>query len=224
VTWERFEQAAGGYDAWYDTPQGRRAVRGERELLAWLLAPFAASRTVLDVGCGTGQSTAWLAAHGLRPIGLDRAPAMLSRARERVPGCPLLLGDAQALPLRDRSVDLVAFVTTLEFLPSLEGALAEAVRVARSGVVTVVLNRWSVGGLSRRIGPQSRGALLSCAQDLSLPRLRSALRKSADARLVDLRWRSALLPSPLPTSPTPLPLGDVLGVAATLAPGGDASS
>jgi len=223
VTWERFEQAAGGYDAWYDTPRGRRASRAERELLGWLLAPFPAARTVLDVGCGTGQSTAWLAAHGLRPIGLDRAPAMLARARARLPGCPLLLGDAQALPLRDGSVDLVVFVTTLEFLPALEGALAEAARVARSGILAVTLNRWSVGALSRRIGPQARGSLLSRAHDLSLPVLRRALRKAAAARGLGLRSRSALLPSPLPAGPTRLPLGDVLGIAAELSPTGYAS-
>jgi len=216
VTWERFEQAADRYDAWYDTPRGRRATRAERDLLAWLLVPFAASRTALDVGCGTGQSTAWLAAQGLRTIGLDRAPAMLRQARARLPGHPLLLADALSLPLRDRSVDLVVFVTTLEFLPSPEAALREAARVARSGIVALVLNRWSLGALSRRIGPQSRGSLLSRAHDLSLLRLVGAFRGAASTRLVGLRWRGALLPSPFPAGPTPIPVGDILGIAAEL--------
>lgn len=221
MTWKLFEQAAARYDDWYETPRGRRAARAERALLAWLLEPFSGARGALDVGCGTGQSTAWLAAQSLRPVGLDRAPAMLARAAARLPGCPLVRADACALPLDDRSVDLVAFVTTLEFLASPAEALAEATRVAQRGVVALVLNRWSLGALSRRVGPQSRGALLSRAHDLSLARLRALTRGAAGPRLVRLRWRSALLPSPFAEGPTPLPVGDVLGVAAELAHDGN---
>lgn len=221
MTWERFEQAAARYDDWYETPRGRRATRAERALLAWLLEPFAGARTALDVGCGTGQSTAWLAERSLRPIGLDRAPAMLARAAARVPGCPLARADAGALPLGAGSVDLVAFVTTLEFLAAPADAMAEAVRVARRGVVVLALNRWSLGGLSRRVGPQARGALLSRANDLSPPRLEALARRAAGRRLVRLRRRSALLPAPCGAGPTPLPLGDVLGIAVELTPEGN---
>ena len=168
------------------------------------------------MGCGTGHFTSWLSRRGLAPIGLDRAPAMLGVLRRRHPACPVLLADAEALPVRDQAADLVVFVATLEFLDDPRRALAEAVRVARQGVVAVALNRWSVGALSRRIGPASRGALLRNARDLSPPLLHRLVSEAAGQRLTRVRLRSALLPRPLPAGPTRAPCGDVVGVAAEL--------
>jgi SAM-dependent methyltransferase len=216
VTWTLFEREAERYEAWYATPRGRRAARAELQLLDWLLGAFPTARTVLDVGCGSGHFTAGLAGRGLRPIGLDRAPAMLAQLRRRLAGCPVVRADAHALPVRDRAVDLVLFVTTLEFLDDPGRALAEAARVARLGVVAIALQRWSAGALSRRCGPQSRGALLRHARDLSARRLRGLCEEAAGARLARLRWRHALLPAPLPAGPTRIPFGDVIGVAAEL--------
>jgi SAM-dependent methyltransferase len=42
-----------------------------------------AGSSVLDVGCGTGWTTAFLAEAGYRPTGIDIAPAMLEAARQR---------------------------------------------------------------------------------------------------------------------------------------------
>jgi SAM-dependent methyltransferase len=141
---------------------------------------------------------------------------MLAELRARLPECPAVLADAHGLPLRDRAVDLVVLVTTLEFLDSPQRALAEATRVARLGVVAIVLNRWSVGAFSRRRGPQSRSALRRNAHDLSLRELRGLFESASAARRARLRWGSALLPRPLPAGPTRIPLGDVIGVAADL--------
>jgi hypothetical protein len=141
---------------------------------------------------------------------------MLAHERRRLPGSPALLADAHALPIRDRGVDLALFVTALEFLGDPRRALAEAARVGRRGLIAVALNRWSLGAISRRFGPQSRGAFLSHARDLSPPELRRLLGEAAGGRLVRLRFRSALLPAPLPSGTTSIPVGDVVGVAAEL--------
>jgi SAM-dependent methyltransferase len=216
VTWPLFERGAERYEDWYATPLGQRSSRAEIALLDWLLGAFPGARRALDVGCGTGHFTGWLARRGLEPIGLDRAPAMLAVLRRRHPALPVLLADAEALPLRDRSVDLVVLVATLEFLDDPRRALAEAVRVARQGIVAVALNRWSVGALSRRVGPASRGTLLRHARDLSPPTLRRLVSEAAGQRLACVRAHSALLPRPFPPGPTCAPCGDVVAAAAEL--------
>jgi ubiquinone/menaquinone biosynthesis C-methylase UbiE len=217
VGWEIFEREAHGYEDWYETSHGRRAALAEEALLSWLLNGFPETRTVLEVGCGSGHFTGWLSERGLRATGLDRAPAMLAEARRRLPDCPLVLSDAHRLPFRDRAVDLVLFVTTLEFLASPERAAAEAARVARRGVVALVLNRWSAGAVSRRWGRESRSALLARARDFAASEVRSVFVQAAGDRVQQLRLRSTLLPVALRTAVVRVPFGNVLGVAAALA-------
>ncbi len=214
--WRPFETAAARYEAWYETPRGRRADQAERALLEELIAEFPGAGTLLEVGCGTGHFAGGLDRGGLTVVGLDRAPAMLAELRRRHPRLPAVLGDAHALPFRDAAVDLTLFVTTLEFLEHPATALREAVRVSRRGVVLLALNRWSFGGLSRRVGPAARGVLLGQARDVSLLSLRALIRRAAGSRLSGFRWASALWPDGLWAWRAPIPLGDVIGIAARL--------
>jgi ubiquinone/menaquinone biosynthesis C-methylase UbiE len=216
MPWELFEKAAAGYTDWYTTRRGRRTDRAERALLAWLLTHFPSARSVLEVGCGTGHFTRWLATRSLKAVGLDRSPGMLAEMRRRAPDIPAALSDAHRLPFGDGTIDLVLYVTTLEFLDDPPRALAEAVRVAREGVILVVLNRWSFGGLSRRWGPQSRQPLLGQARDGSLAALRTLVREAAARRLRKMSWTSALLPGCPAWLLAPIPLGQVIGLAAIL--------
>jgi SAM-dependent methyltransferase len=217
VSWQPFERAADGYVAWYATPRGRRADRAEHGLLEHLLVPFATARSALEIGCGTGHFTRWLAGRLPSVVGLDRAPAMLAQARRRDARLRLVHGDAHRLPLRNRAVDLSIFVLTLEFLEQPPLALAEAVRVARRGVLVVALNRWSLGGLSRRAGRDARRSLLGHAADFTLPSLRALTSGAAGPRFRALRWGSALFPNGLFTTPVRIPLGDVIGIAVEIA-------
>lgn len=216
VSWEAFEAAAPTYEAWYASPRGQRVAAAERALLEWLLAPFPGEARVLEVGCGTGTFTGWLATRGARVVGLDRAPAMLAALRRRHPRLPAVLADAHQLPFHAGAFDVAVFVATLEFLERPVEALTEAVRVARQGIVLVVLNRWSLGGLSRRWGPQARRPLLGTARDYAAPALVKLLRQAARGRLARFRWTSALFPDGLLRVRAPVPLGDVLGVVSVL--------
>jgi ubiquinone/menaquinone biosynthesis C-methylase UbiE len=219
ASWEAFEQAAATYEAWYASPRGQRAAAAERALLERLLAPFSHPAHVLEIGCGTGHFTGWLAARYPRVVGLDRAPAMLGMLRRGHPRLPVVLADAHQLPLRRAAVDVAVFVTTLEFLERPGEALAEAVRIARRGVVVVILNRWSLGGLSRRWGRQARRPLLGTARDYAVPEMVRLLRQAAGERLDRLRWTSTLFPDGLWRVRAPVPLGDLLGVVAVLRSG-----
>jgi SAM-dependent methyltransferase len=223
MSWQIFEQAAGRYQQWYMTREGRRADAAERRLLLYLIQPFHNARSVLEVGCGTGHFAGFVAGRGFSVIGLDRAPAMLAEAARAFPSLRLVLGDAHNLPFRDASTDLVVFVTTLEFLEDPARALREAVRVARQGAGAVVLNRYSLGGLSRRWGPQSRGALLSQARDFSSCELRQHLLEAASTRAHGIQTASSLFPDGLSRMLSRIPLGDVIGAAVKLRNATDAA-
>lgn len=204
------EALAKRYEDWY-AGRGRRADRLEKQLLARLLANFSGAETVLEVGCGTGHFTRWLAERGFRVLGLDISPAMLAEAAKRN-GIPYVIGDALALPFADGSFDIVALITTLEFVPDPQRALSEAVRVARHGLLLGVLNRYSLLAVKRKISAKppwnearffSPGELVRSLQDI------------AGARLARIQWRTTLWPVPGLRS-LPLPWGGFIGMAAQL--------
>jgi ubiquinone/menaquinone biosynthesis C-methylase UbiE len=213
-----FEHAAQTYERWYTTPHGQRVDQAERALLESLLTHFPEAHSVIEVGCGTGHFTAWLAERGLRVVGVDRSPAMLAAMRQRCTGVPVVLGDAQSLPYCTGAVDVVVFITTLEFLADPVAALAEATRVARQGVLLVVLNRWSLGGLSRRWGQQVHQPLLGQARDYSVVSLWDTVQQAIGQRVYTVYWASTLFPAGLWWARAPVPLGDIIGMAVLLIP------
>jgi SAM-dependent methyltransferase len=133
------------YETWYET-MGRRADRLEKTLLKELLTSFSEAETILDVGCGTGHFTRWFETQGLKAIGLDISQAMLAEAR-RYFSEKVLAGDAHLLPFPTQSFDLVALITTLEFVQHPMVALNEAQRVATRGILLGVINR--IGWIGR---------------------------------------------------------------------------
>lgn len=103
----------------------------------WLLERVARESvgTVLDVGCGPGHVTAFLAQHGAEARGLDLAPGMIEVARARVPGSPFEVGDLSALRFADGELGAVVAMYALIHLPRerVAAAVAELARVLRPG-------------------------------------------------------------------------------------------
>lgn len=60
---------------------------------------------VLDVGCGPGQWTQYLAGHGIDVEGIDPVPAFVEHARTTYPAARYRVGRAEALGVEDSSVD-----------------------------------------------------------------------------------------------------------------------
>jgi SAM-dependent methyltransferase len=210
---ERFDHAASRYESWYETRHGALAAEAERRLLGSLLAPETTSDRALEVGCGTGYFTEWLDTRYASVVGLDGAPEMLRELRRRHRRFPIVRGDAHRLPFADGAFRTLLFLTTLEFLDDPDEALREAVRVARSEIVILWLNPWSVGALKRRLAP---GFLLSQAKRLSRKRLHAMLIRSAGRRARGIEWGSTLFPWPLGRAVARAPLGDVLAIKLSL--------
>lgn len=210
-----FEDIAGRYESWYGTPQGRRADRLEKALLDKLLKRLPEIRTVLEVGCGTGHFTRWLAEEGLWTVGLDISSAMLIQARRleaAVRVCPYVLGDGLALPFPDHAFDLVALITTLEFIPQPRRALAEAGRVAHQGVLMGGLNRHSLLGLRRRWRSLRTPTIYGQARFFTVGELGRLARDVLGARLRGMTWRTTLLPGLWPCTNARLPWGGFVGM------------
>jgi SAM-dependent methyltransferase len=72
--------------------------------------PDVNGKDVVELGCGTGYFSAWLARRGGRPVGIDNSPAQLSNARrfqrEFDLRFPLIHADAERAPLKDCSFDV----------------------------------------------------------------------------------------------------------------------
>jgi ubiquinone/menaquinone biosynthesis C-methylase UbiE len=198
-----------GYEGWYQTT-GRRADRLEKALLAQLLAGFRRPCNLLEVGCGAGHFARWFGERGLQVTGLDLSLPMLAEAA-RLGSPPCLYGDGLALPFAAGAFDLVALVTTLEFVPDATRALGEALRVARQGVILGVLNR------SSRLGRQLKhrgGPVWGAAHFYTPTELVRLVHRAAAGKPVALRWRTTLWPH-WPTA-LPLPWGAFIGLAIEL--------
>ena len=84
------------YDEVYRKPERQADLRA---IEAWLPSLFADER-VLEVACGTGYWTQFIAPHAASVLGVDAAAETLRIAERRVPGDTVrfVVGDAYALP------------------------------------------------------------------------------------------------------------------------------
>jgi ubiquinone/menaquinone biosynthesis C-methylase UbiE len=153
VSWSSFDSLAESYDHWYETPLGSFADRLERQAVFGLLGARP-GELILDVGSGTGRYARELAGQGVRCVGLEPSRAMLAIAqRGAAPGGPSYIrGIGERLPLAPNVFDAVISVATLEFVPNVDAALAEAARVAkpRGRLVIGILNRRGPWAARRR--------------------------------------------------------------------------
>lgn len=94
---------------------------------------------VLDVCCGTGDSTIALGRRGLQATGVDFAGNMLGRAATKSKATAFLRGDALRMPFQSGAFDGAAIAFGLRNLEDRARGLAELTRVVRPGGLVAVL-------------------------------------------------------------------------------------
>ena len=101
-----------------------------KDLLA-LLAPQPGER-ILDIGCGTGQLTAEIAASGAEVTGLDNSPAMIAEARRNYPLLAFELRDVCDMP-HHGAFDAVFSNAALHWVKRAEDAASAIARALKPG-------------------------------------------------------------------------------------------
>jgi SAM-dependent methyltransferase len=150
-----------------------------REVVKALDLP--STKSLLDVGCGTGAFLRTLSSAGHQGalIGLDTSPAATLQASS-IPGVTAVRGTATALPLASNAIDLCTARHMLYHVPDPPAALREFGRVTvPGGLVAVVVNHqrtctrtmdW-VRSVASRFGADVSDNDLNDVHSENLPRL-----------------------------------------------------
>jgi SAM-dependent methyltransferase len=127
--WEREEPAWGIFSV------------SEREV--GMLPREIEGRDAIELGCGTGYVSAWLARRGARPVGIDNSEQQLATARafqgEFGIEFPLLHGDAERVPYPDASFDIAISEYGASIWCDPYAWIPEAARLLRPGGELVFL-------------------------------------------------------------------------------------
>jgi SAM-dependent methyltransferase len=134
--------------------------------------PIYAGQTVLDIGCGSGNTAMAAARRRAIVTGVDPVPALLEAARQRAAfdGLPIqyLEGPAEALPLESHSFDAACSTFGLIFSEDAPRAIAETSRVLKPAA-DFVFTSWAEGGFNDLLFAQ-------CLSKTELPAISAARR------------------------------------------------
>jgi 2-polyprenyl-3-methyl-5-hydroxy-6-metoxy-1,4-benzoquinol methylase len=108
--------------------------------------------SILDVGCGEGRTTRFLASRFSVPIhGAELEVQLLVGAKALVPEGSFVGASVYSLPYGTGAFDLVTATEVLEHLDDPERALEEMLRVARRAVIVTVPHEpwWRLANMAR---------------------------------------------------------------------------
>ena len=122
-----------------------------RLLTSYLKDKEPAKISAVDIGCGSGRHLNLLKDFGVNKIiGIDNSPSALSIAANV--RCPLVAGDNRALPLKDKSADIIIAWGSLHYNHKNELPLMinEIIRVLKTGGCLLATLRSSRDTMMRR--------------------------------------------------------------------------
>lgn len=135
-----FGHAARRYaSAYYEPSAGGHALRARDERALELIGR--PSGRVLDVGCGPGHLAQELLDRGIDVWGVDATPAMIEACRRRFasrPAAHFTVGDATRLAFSDGAFDAAICLGVMDYIPALEAAVRELIRVVKPGGAVLV--------------------------------------------------------------------------------------
>lgn len=123
-----FDAQAEDYD---NSPAGKFVAPMYDEVL--LRIEKSAAKSVLDIGCGSGNILGQLVGRNMSLFGLDLSDAMVQVAENRLGNRALVtVGDAEKLPYENSSMDLIVCNASFHHYPNPEKVLKEMYRVLKS--------------------------------------------------------------------------------------------
>ena len=101
----------------------------EEQILPLVADRLASAHRILDVGCGEGQVSRWLARPGVDVVGVDPTSSQVRAANERDPRIGYAQARAEQLPFAAGSFDALVICLALEHVGPFESAIREVARV-----------------------------------------------------------------------------------------------
>jgi SAM-dependent methyltransferase len=138
VAWDRLaaDYAIAGLRNWA-AQEPAWGIWGVPDAHLGILPSALAGADSLELGCGTGYVSAWLARRGSRPVGLDNSAAQLATAaalQDRFGlHFPLIQASAEQIPMADAAFDLVISEYGASIWCDPYAWIPEAARVLRPG-------------------------------------------------------------------------------------------
>ena len=130
-------EVASAYDRWATSYDADKNTTRDLDAFVMRRVPLALEgRDVLELGCGTGKNTSFLAEHAKSVLAMDFSEGMIARAHERLAtsNVKFLRHDVRELwPVAAASVDVVVANLILEHVHDLAPVYFEAARVLRPG-------------------------------------------------------------------------------------------
>lgn len=220
VPWYLQDDVVKSYESWYEG-KGKRADILEKQLLEELLDGVGRVENMLEVGVGTAHFARWFESHGIRVVGLDFSHVMLKEAKKLWKG-DLVRGDAHHLPFREKTFDLVTFITCMEYMRSPTDVLREASRVATNGILWGIMNKWSLPTIRRKIQVMlGRNPFYSNARFYSIRDARYFMCKALEMINYEMKWSTTVYPRIMLIKRSRFPFGAFLGVAVKFSSSGE---
>lgn len=167
------DDVAKAYDRWSATYDADKNTTRDLDAAVVRRTPIALERKdVLELGCGTGKNTAYLASKANKVYAMDFSEGMIARAHERLTtsNVRFIRHDVRELwPLEAASVDVVVGNLILEHVHDLAPVYFEAARVLRPGGQFFICElhpyRQLIGSQAQFIDPSSGETIKVTAHD-----------------------------------------------------------